>query len=787
MRHPVLILILLCIAAVPTGAIEIDPFVARYITGDVLGNFAEPGSGFVVANVTVVENVGVLYSAYAVERNGTRWEIPLYYNHRDEFTESSIAAADLRRIDHVDPILVVITDPTVTGGDIQYTGLSLAEALAGVIYPVEPAPGEPGSGFPLYVAGDILNTTSVSGGGTLIGATFTSDGQLFYRTYAVVREGDRWVIESFDYNGFGLPEEVLISTGMRRIAHADPHTIQINDTISNTGDTTWYHLSFAEYLAGEGYGPDLWDTPPSTSDLPRYLPGDILGLDAPGSPEYVVARVQWTEGTYPVYTLYGVTETSGRWEIPDYVNGDTEIDALNVVNQRLRRLDHVDPHFVIVTDRDADTTETYHYGLSLGEILGGTPGYPFEGVLQPYKPLTIPGRVEAEDYALGGEGVAYHDTTPGNLGGAYRQDDVDIEVTAGEGTPNVGWIRDGEFLAYTVNVTRDGTYTLTARVASPNAGRQMVLLGNGVTETITVPNTGSFAKFATVTVPVTLVAGEQDLVLSFRGDGQNLDWFAFAPRTDTPEPFKPHTIPGTIEAEDYDLGGEGIAYHDTTPGNLGGAYRQDDVDIEKLAGLATPNVGWIRNGEYLTWTAEIGTAGSYTMTARVASPNSGRTAALQVDGTQAATISVPNTGSFATFRTVSVPATLPAGTHTLKLVFSGDGQNIDSIAFTTGSVTTPTPTPTPTPGAGGASFVAVPTTGPHGSPFKFTVTPAAGKSIGAAWWSFDAPAHLNTWNSRNVNPTFFYFVPGTYSPLVRLTYTDGTTEEVHRVNYIRST
>ena len=78
-------------------------------------------------------------------------------------------------------------------------------------------------------------------------------------------------------------------------------------------------------------------------------------------------------------------------------------------------------------------------------------------------------------------------------------------------------------------------------------------------------------------------------------------------------------------------------------------------------------------------------------------------------------------------------------------------------------------------------------TAPQGSAVKFTVTPAAGKSIGAAWWSFDAPAHLNTWNSRAVNPTFFYPAAGTFSPLVKVTYTDGSTETVQRANYIRAT
>ena len=177
----------------------------------------------------------------------------------------------------------------------------------------------------------------------------------------------------------------------------------------------------------------------------------------------------------------------------------------------------------------------------------------------------------------------------------------------------------------------------------------------------------------------------------------NVNWIEFAPTNGTPgpTPYKPLAIPGTIEAEDYDLGGEGVAYHDTTPGNLGGVYRQDDVDIETTAGEGTPNVGWVRNGEYLTYTASIATSGTYTMTARVASPNSGRTAALQVDGTQAATISVPNTGSFATFRTVSVPVTLPAGTHTLNSSSPATARTSTGSRLPRAGSRRPTPTPTP--------------------------------------------------------------------------------------------
>ena len=89
---------------------------------------------------------------------------------------------------------------------------------------------------------------------------------------------------------------------------------------------------------------------------------------------------------------------------------------------------------------------------------------------QPYPgpdPHPIPGKIEAEDYDIGGEGVAYHDATLGNEGGEYRSDDVDIEITTDTGDGyNVGWIEEGEWLAYTVEVSSTGLYDIQLRVAS---------------------------------------------------------------------------------------------------------------------------------------------------------------------------------------------------------------------------------------------------------------------------------------------------------------------------------
>src|SRR3954453_1260793 len=64
-------------------------------------------------------------------------------------------------------------------------------------------------------------------------------------------------------------------------------------------------------------------------------------------------------------------------------------------------------------------------------------------------------------------------------------------------------------------------------------------------------------------------------------------------------------VPGTVQAENYDSGGEGVAYHDTTSGNTGGAYRSGTgVDIvNNNSVVGGYSVGYIRAGE---WRGETG-------------------------------------------------------------------------------------------------------------------------------------------------------------------------------------
>jgi hypothetical protein len=126
-----------------------------------------------------------------------------------------------------------------------------------------------------------------------------------------------------------------------------------------------------------------------------------------------------------------------------------------------------------------------------------------------YKPLNIPGTIEAEDFDKGCPGVAYNDAEPLNLGGQYRpMEGVDIEA-CNEGGYDVGWIATGEWMEYTVNVATTGNYMVSCRVAGPNDNNQFHVAFDGVDKTgiITVNKTAGFQNWISITKNVTLTAG----------------------------------------------------------------------------------------------------------------------------------------------------------------------------------------------------------------------------------------------------------------------------------------
>jgi carbohydrate binding protein with CBM6 domain len=308
---------------------------------------------------------------------------------------------------------------------------------------------------------------------------------------------------------------------------------------------------------------------------------------------------------------------------------------------------------------------------------------PFGGV-----PAPIPGIVEAENFDEGGASIAYFDATPGNRGGAYRQTDVDIEATADVGGGyNVGWTRAGEWLQYTVNVAATGQYDVVLRLASSGSGGVLHLEVDGVNATgaIGVPNAGGWQAWSSVTVrQLALRAGTRRLRLVFDAVGStggvaNVNRLQWTPSGgSTPYGGVAAVLPGTIEAENFDEGGASVAYYDATPGNRGGAYRQTDVDIETTADVGGGyDVGWTRAGEWLQYTADVSATGTFALELRVASPSTGGTLRVEVDGADVTgPIVAPNTGGWQAWQTIRVNGiVLQGGRRRIRLVFVAAGSN----------------------------------------------------------------------------------------------------------------
>jgi hypothetical protein len=159
--------------------------------------------------------------------------------------------------------------------------------------------------------------------------------------------------------------------------------------------------------------------------------------------------------------------------------------------------------------------------------------------------------------------------------------------------------------------------------------------------------------------------------------GARRDYFSVVKGTGTSTPSTnayhdtPAALPGTIQAETFDEGGQSVAYFDTTPGNKGGGYRTTDVDIGPTTD-ATGGfyIGWTRAGEWLTYTVNVASSGTYSLDTRVANLGTGATFHIEVDRANATgPIPVPDTGAWDAWRTFTTPGiSLSAGQHVIRVV-----------------------------------------------------------------------------------------------------------------------
>lgn len=181
-------------------------------------------------------------------------------------------------------------------------------------------------------------------------------------------------------------------------------------------------------------------------------------------------------------------------------------------------------------------------------------------------------------------------------------------------------------------------------------------------------------------------------------------------------PAGPQVIPGKVECSLYDLGGEGIAYHDFETENRGNgglnlnprhqrphatpyqwefrkeegvdvSYTKDFADFNHVNNYYIPEVnqfyiGWTEDNEWLNYTVDVKVAGTYKIDALYA--NNDATITFDVNQKHASTCKLPlNTGNFHSWNKAEIGAiTFPEpGLHLLTFHYN-KGNNFAWFEFT---------------------------------------------------------------------------------------------------------
>ncbi|HEV2634696.1 MAG TPA: choice-of-anchor D domain-containing protein [Actinocrinis sp.] len=155
-------------------------------------------------------------------------------------------------------------------------------------------------------------------------------------------------------------------------------------------------------------------------------------------------------------------------------------------------------------------------------------------------------------------------------------------------------------------------------------------------------------------------------------------------------------VPGTVQAANYDVGGQAIGYNVNSVNGTANSYRSDGVDLEATTDTGGGyDIGWSAQGQWTRYTVTVAAAGTYTVGLRVSATGAAANAFHLTDSSGNALTgeeSVPATGGPQAWTTVTDTVTLAAGKQTLILDQDGGGWNIHYLSFASGGGgTTPPP------------------------------------------------------------------------------------------------
>jgi beta-glucosidase len=167
-------------------------------------------------------------------------------------------------------------------------------------------------------------------------------------------------------------------------------------------------------------------------------------------------------------------------------------------------------------DSSYDPLFAYGFGLSYQDTdtLGDNLDTSGSGGGQSDTIFSVPGTIEAELYAA--------------MSGIQTEASTDSGGGTGGGR-NIGYVDAGDWLQYNIDVQTPGSYLIEYRVASQPGSSGFATLVDGVeVDRQSVPNTGGWQNWVTLSATIDLQAGEQTLRINAVGPSWNMNWIRFS-------------------------------------------------------------------------------------------------------------------------------------------------------------------------------------------------------------------------------------------------------------------
>ena len=391
--------------------------------------------------------------------------------------------------------------------------------------------------------------------------------------------------------------------------------------------------------------------------------------------------------------------------------GDSRVDANSLIKTNWTMRTRMSGRF---------ETQPHPYIAWMPKLIGWDNFTPVPVTNKAYSEQHLPhaliGRIEAEQFDVGGQGLAYHDVIRESRHNWFNKPCRNNErVFTHEGGSGNCFTHNyaTEWMKYSVNVPGTATQTYEIKLAlarsSSNPGVVKLYIDDILQDTYSVAQTGGWNVFQEYTTQgINIAPGNHTIKVEFASNTTGFDYMTFTPSDPSaftsPYDGTPFPLPSsgsdTLEIEHFDIGTEGGAFYDLTPAT----YHNHDAncrntnaggeDVNIATGGSNCYVNYTLENEWLNYTIEVPTSGNYDITvwaAHGANWNSDATFRIAIPTANnyvSSDVVTPSQGWNMQAATINnVP--LNAGVHTLRLEITGQtpgtaghAGNYDRIVFT---------------------------------------------------------------------------------------------------------